>query len=44
MAMNKIRVISDTEYKKELRGEAVAALIGLGFLTYIAFKFIPELL
>ena len=41
--MNKIRVISDAEYKKELKGEAVAALIGLGFLAYIVFKILPIL-
>lgn len=41
--MNKIRIVSNTEYRKELKGEAVAALISLGFLAYIAFRFIPEL-
>lgn len=37
--MKEIRVISNTEYKKSLKGEIVAAVISLGFLVYLYVKF-----
>ena len=41
--MYKVRVVSEKEYKRELKGEAIAALISLGFLAYAVFRIIPEL-